>query len=454
MSNMKFYNSLTRNTEEFKPNKPGHAGVYTCGPTVYDYLHIGNLRSFIFSDLLLRLLKLNGYKTTYVMNVTDVDDKTIKRSQTENKPLQKVTEFYTRVFLEDLKRVNNIIPDKLPKATDEISGMVELIKTLLEKGFAYKTPAGDIYFDISKFESYGKLAQIDLDQLKQNAEGRLDNADEYEKEDIRDFALWKAYDQSDGDVFWETELGKGRPGWHIECSVMSTKYLSQPFDIHVGGVDLIFPHHTNEIAQSEAAYGKPLANYWLHPEHLLVDNSKMAKSKKNFFTSKDVLDKGYDLMAFRYFTLIAHYKSKLNFTWEGLTAAQNALNNLYQTVATFDPAGDALQNFVEEFKQHINNDLDTPNAVAVMWKMLSSDNKTSDKLATLLELDEFLGLRIKEVWEAAQTIPEVVKKLAEERETARKDKDYLKSDELRKAIESNGYLVDDTADGVRIKKKF
>ena len=451
---MKLYNSLTHKIEEFQPINSSYVGVYSCGPTVYDHLHIGNLRSFIFSDLLIRLLKLNGYQTIYVMNVTDVDDKTIKRSQTENKTLNEVTEFYTQIFLEDLKRINNLLPDKLPKATEEIAGMVELTKTLLDKGFAYKSKTGDIYFDISKFESYGKLAQIDLNKFKQNAEGRLSDADEYEKEDVRDFALWKVHEESDGTVFWETELGKGRPGWHIECSVMSSKYLGQPFDIHTGGVDLIFPHHTNEIAQSEAAYGKPLANYWLHSEHLLVDNSKMSKSKKNFFTSKDILERGFDLMAFRYFTLIAHYRSKLNFSWEGLKSSHNALSNLYQTISAFDKPGNLIEDSVKEFNEYINNDFDTPNAIAAMWKMLASANPNEDKLATLFKFDEFLGLRLKEVWEASKIIPDVVKKLAEEREIARQNKDFSKSDDLRKAIEANGYLVDDTAQGVKIKKKF
>jgi cysteinyl-tRNA synthetase len=439
------YNSLNKKKEEFKPMTPGVVGLYTCGPTAYDYAHIGNLRSYIFTDVLNRALRSEGLEVNSVMNITDVDDKTIKRSQEENKSLKELTEFYTAAFLEDLKNINAIIPSKLPKATEEIEGMVDLIKLLLDKGFAYKTDNGDIYFDISKDEHYGELAQVDFAQLKQNAEGRLSDADEYEKEDIRDFALWKAYDDADGEVFWETELGKGRPGWHIECSVMSTKYLGQPFDIHTGGVDLMFPHHTNEIAQSQAASGKPLANYWLHPEHLLVENTKMSKSKNNFYTSKDIIDKGFSFLAFR---------SKLNFTWESMQGAQNALNNLYKEVSIFSEPKSGILEYEKDFQDAIDDDLNTAKALAVVWDMLKSDNDSGDKLASLLKFDEVLGLKIKEVWDAAILVPDTVRKLAQERDQARIDKDFSRSDELRVAIESNGFLVEDTPDGTKLKKKY
>jgi cysteinyl-tRNA synthetase len=445
------YNSITRKKEEFKPIG-SVVGMYSCGPTVYDYAHIGNMRTNIYSDILHRTLLSLGMKVNFVMNVTDIDDKTIKKSQEEGKPLKEVTEFYTQTFLEDLSQANVIIPDKLPKATEEIDGMVELVQVLVEKGLAYKTDNGDYYFDISKFPDYGKLAQVDLTSLKENADGRLSKADEYEKDDIRDFALWKAHDPSDGDVFWETAIGKGRPGWHIECSVMSTKYLGQPFDIHLGAVDLIFPHHTNEIAQSEAAYGKPLANYWLHPEHLLVDNAKMAKSKGNFFTSKDLLDKGYSLMPFRYLILSAHYRSKLNFTWDSLQGAQNALNNLYKEVSTMNPARNVLEKFQKPFMEAVSDDLNTAKGLAIMWDLVKSTSDSGDKLATLIKLDQILGLRIKEIWEAASVLPETVKKLVQERDVARNNKDFTRSDELRIAIESNGYIVEDSPDGTKVKK--
>ncbi|MBX4187532.1 MAG: cysteine--tRNA ligase [Candidatus Doudnabacteria bacterium] len=448
------HNTLTREKEEFIPIAPNTVGLYSCGPTVYDYAHIGNLRSYIYADLLHRALKVNNYQVNFVMNITDVDDKTIRKSQSEKIPLKEITEKYTKFFLEDLNRVNILIPEKLPKATEEISGIVELIKILLEKGVAYKTKDGDIYFAISKYPNYGKLAQVDLSNLKQNAGGRLNNADEYEKEDARDFALWKAYQPEDGDVFWETELGKGRPGWHVECSVMSAKYLGQPFDIHMGGVDLIFPHHTNEIAQSEAAYDKPLANYWIHSEHLLVDEEKMAKSKNNFYTSKDILDHGNDLMGFRYLIVSSNYRSKLNFTWESLKGAQNALNNLYTQISIYDPAKNGLPEFERQFMAAVNDDLNTPKALAVVWDMINSDEDSGEKLASLFKFDQVLGLKIKEVWEAAKAVPDTVLELAKQRDQARNEKDFAKSDELRIAIESNGFLVEDSPDGTKLKKKF
>ncbi len=450
---MKLFNTLSRSKEDFTPIDSNQVGLYTCGPTVYDYVHIGNLRSYIFSDLLVRALRASGYTVKHVMNITDIDDKTIKRSQEEKKPLSEVTERYTKFFLDDLKSINAIQPDVMPKATGEIDGMVELVKILLDKGMAYKAENGDIYFDISALPDYGKLAQLDAEGLKQNAEGRLNNADEYEKDDARDFALWKAYSPADGNVFWETEIGKGRPGWHIECSVMSSKYLGQPFDLHVGGVDLIFPHHTNEIAQSEGAYGKPLAHYWMHPEHLLVDNTKMAKSKKNFFTSRDILDKGFEMMAFRYLIVSSHYRSKLNFTWDSLQGAQNALTKLYQDISVYDEPASGLPDFEQAFSEAINDDLNTAKALGIMWDLVKSNAPSGDKLASLLKFDEVFGLNIKQNWEAARAIPESVQALAKARDEARVAKDFAKSDELRKQIEAAGYIAEDSPSGTRLKKK-
>ena len=320
---IKFFNTLTKQKDAFLPLNDKAVTMYTCGPTVYNYVHIGNLRAMLSYDVLKRYLKYRGYKVKHVMNITDVDDKTIRGSRTEGKSLKEFTEFYTKAFLNDIKALNIELPDIMPKATEEIGGMVDMINILLKKGYAYKTSDG-IYYSISKFKDYGKLANLSLESLKAGASGRV-QADEYQKENPQDFALWKFHTEEDGDVFWDTEIGKGRPGWHIECSVMSSKYLGQPFDIHMGGVDLIFPHHTNEIAQSEAAYDKKFCNYWVHNEHLFVNSQKMSKSLGNFFTLKDILSKGHSAKAFRYLMISAHYRTILNFTEESLGNAEKTV---------------------------------------------------------------------------------------------------------------------------------
>jgi len=328
---LKLYNTLSRKKEVFKPVKKGKVGMYVCGPTVYNYVHIGNLRAYIFGDILRRHLKSLGLKVNHVMNITDVDDKTIRDSQKQGKSLKELANFYEKAFLEDLKDMNIEKPEVIPHATDHVKEMVALIKNLLAKGIAYKTEDG-IYFSIDKFKGYGKLSKIKLKELKEGASERI-TKDEYDKENAQDFALWKFYDKKDGDVFWETEIGKGRPGWHIECSAMSSKYLGDSFDIHTGGVDLIFPHHENEIAQSEAANGKDFVKYWMHNEWVLVDGKKMSKSLGNFYKLKDIIEKGYSALDLRYFYLTKLYRQKLNFTWSNLDAAKTSLQRLKNIIS-------------------------------------------------------------------------------------------------------------------------
>ena len=320
-----FFNTLTRRKEVFKQINSKEVGMYTCGPTVYDYAHIGNFRAFIFEDLLKRWLKYRGFIVRHVMNLTDVDDKTIKGSKTKGIDLGQYTEFYAKAFFEDVATLNIEPADHYPRATEHIPEMEALIQTLLVKCYAYKGEDKSIYFAINKFLDYGKLSKIQLQQLKTGARVKTD---EYAKEEAQDFALWKAYTPEDGDVYWETSLGKGRPGWHIECSAMSMKYLGETFDIHCGGIDNMFPHHENEIAQSEAATGKPFVHYWLHNEHLQVDGKRMAKSLGNYYTLRDLQTKNCDPKAIRFLLLSTHYRQQFNFTFEGLEASKGAIERL------------------------------------------------------------------------------------------------------------------------------
>src|SRR3989344_3802646 len=320
---LKLYNTLTRKKETFKPIKEGGVGIYSCGPTVYNYAHIGNLRFNIDVDLLKRAFLFNNYKVKHIMNITDVDDKTIKGSKKEKMSLKEFTRKYEKIFLNDLEKLNLIKPDIMPRATEHINEMVAMIKTLLEKGYAYKAEDG-IYFSIEKFKDYGKLANLKNIRTKKS---RIKN-DEYDKENIQDFALWKFYSDEDGDVFWETEIGKGRPGWHIECSAMSQKYLGMPIDMHMGAIDLIFPHHTNEIAQSEATNGKKFVNYWVHPAFLTMKEGKMSKSIGNVYYLNDLIEKKYSPLSFRYLVIASHYKTSLLFDFDNLQNAQNSLERL------------------------------------------------------------------------------------------------------------------------------
>ena len=359
--------------------------IYTCGPTVYDYAHIGNFRAFLFEDLLKRWFTFRGFKVTHVMNLTDIDDKTIKGSQKQGIPLKQYTDFYVKAFFEDIKALNIEAADVYPRATEHIPEMVAIIKTLMSKGFAYKGEDGSIYYTVCKFPNYGKLSNIKVDELKAGA--RV-SQDEYAKEEAQDFALWKTWVPEDGDVYWETELGKGRPGWHIECSAMAMKYLGETFDIHCGGVDNMFPHHENEIAQSEAATGKKFVDYWMHNEHLQVEGKKMSKSLGNFYTLRDLLAKGYDPIAIRYLLMSTHYRQQFNFTFEGLESAKGAvdrLRNFVRRLHDVDGGSDSkgkVVTFVAKleacFGGSMDNDLDIGIALASLFDFVHEINSLLD----------------------------------------------------------------------------
>ncbi len=459
MSELRLYNSLSRAKEEFKPIKDGEAGVYTCGPTVYDFAHIGNLRAYIFADTLIRTLKFNGLKTKWVMNITDVDDKTIAGSKEkfpDLKPmdaLKRYTEAYEKYFWMDLERLNISRPNSTPRATETVSEMLKMVETLLEKGYAYEKD-GSVYFNIKKYAqkySYGQLADLDLSRIKS---GVRVNADEYDKEDVNDFVLWKA--AKEGEPSWTSPWGNGRPGWHIECSAMSEKELGLPFDIHTGGVDLKFPHHEDELAQSAAARdcSKPV-NYWVHNEHLLVDGKKMSKSSGNFHTLRDLEKRGINPLAFRFLCLQTHYRSKMNFTWKSLEAAQNGLEHLKNRVSAL---GSRSENetpkhceFSEKFLGKLNDDLNMPQALAVAKELLKSDLPKEKKLAAILRFDEVFGLNLSKP-EEKEDIPQEIRELAELRRLARKNKNWEESDALRKKIESFGYEVRDVPAGYELKR--
>ena len=448
---LKFYNTLTREKEDFSPIDPKEVRMYTCGPTVYNYPHIGNYRAYIFADTLKRVLLYSGLKVKHVMNITDIDDKTIRDSQKENKSLKEFTEFYTEEFLKNFKALNILEPTKFTKATDYIDEMVEIIKKLLKNGLAYKSADESIYFDIKKFKDYGKLSHLIVGEQKENASGRI-KTDEYDKENAQDFALWKAWDEKDGKVFWDTEIGRGRPGWHIECSAMSMKSLGEQIDIHTGGVDNIFPHHENEIAQSEGATGKQFVKYWMHNEWVLVGEKKMAKSDRTFYVLKDVIDKGIDPVAYRFWLLMANYRTRVNFVWEAIEGAETALKRLYKLYIELGPGvGKVNKEYKQKFKDYVEDDLDTPQALALLWDLMKDEDVSkADKKATILDFDKVLGLGFEKLKE--DTIPEEVKKLVEEREEARKNKNFKKSDELRKKINSLGYEIKDTDGGQKVSK--
>ncbi|MES2315337.1 MAG: cysteine--tRNA ligase [Patescibacteria group bacterium] len=447
-------NTLSREKEEFIPNNRQEVKLYSCGPTVYNYAHIGNYRAYIFADTLKRAITYAGYNVHHIMNITDVDDKTIRDSQAEGKTLKEFTEFYTEKFYEDIKSLNILPPEKYTKATDNIPAMVELTKKLLGNGLAYKSEDGSVYFNIKKFSNYGKLSNLVLENQMENAGGRI-KTDEYDKENVQDFALWKAWGKNDGDVFWDTELGKGRPGWHIECSAMSMKFLGEEIDIHTGGVDLIFPHHENEIAQSEGATGKQFVKYWLHNEWVLVDSKKMSKSYNNFYTLRDVINKGINPLAYRFWLLMAQYRTRVNFVWDALEGAETALKRLYGLyIALGEEVGNVNKEYQERFMERLADDLDTPRALSLLWDVIKDPNVSdADKKATILDFDKVLGLGFADVRQAEEiVVPEEVKKLIEEREVARKRKDFPLSDDLRKNINILGYEVKDSPDGPQIIK--
>ncbi len=444
---LKLFNTLSRRIEIFKPLKNNEVGLYTCGPTVYDHMHIGNLRTFLFSDILYRVLSANGYNVRFIQNITDIDDKIINKAKSSGLSIEEITQEYTKFYFEDLRKLNIIPADVYPKATEHVTKMIKYIEKLIKSGFAYVEKDGSVYFDISKFEDYGKLSGVKGRILKT---GTRTLSDEYAKEDIQDFALWKSVNPGEPGGY-DAPWGIGRPGWHIECSVMSTEYLGETFDIHGGGIDLIFPHHENEIAQSEGYTGKKFVNFFVHGEHILVNGKKMSKSLRNFFTLKDLEGQGSDPLALRYLVLTVHYRDKLNFTWESLKAAQNALNKLREEIRGWDKPKIGCAEYEKEFLEAVNNDLNTPRAMAVMWEMVKSDYPTSAKAESLLVMDKILGLKLDEYLGKPLEIPKKVQRLVEERENARKKEDFKKADSLRKEIKKLGYEIEDTEKGPQIK---
>ncbi|MBI4035380.1 cysteine--tRNA ligase [Candidatus Daviesbacteria bacterium] len=443
---LKLYNYLTRKVEEFKPINPLNVGLYTCGPTTYDFAHIGNLRTYIFEDILQRVLQANGYQVKRVMNITDIDDKIIKGAREKGEGISKFSKPFEKDFFSDLKKLNIKSANVYPKATEHIGHMIKYIEELIKKGLAYVEEDGSVYFDISSFPDYGRLSGLEGRTLKAGARVK---ADEYSKDDVSDFALWKAVKPDE--VGYDSSWGRGRPGWHIECSVMSQEYLGQTIDIHAGAVDLIFPHHENEIAQSEGKTTHKFVNFFMEGEHLLVDGQKMAKSAGNFYRLKDLEDKGFDPLSFRYLCQTAHYRDKLNFTRESLSAAQNALSNLREIVRDWGEPKIGCAQYEQDFAEAINNDLGMPKALAILWDMVRSDYPTSAKAKTLLEMDKVLGLQLDKYLGKEIEVPDEVRKLVNKRETVRKSGDFKESDKLRHQIKKFGYEIEDTPSGPKIK---
>ncbi|MBU3907196.1 MAG: cysteine--tRNA ligase [Nanoarchaeota archaeon] len=451
---LKIYNTLTRKKEVFKPIVKGKVGMYTCGPTVYWYQHIGNLRSYIFADILRKVLLYNNYKVKQVMNVTDVghltsdadegEDKMEKAAKKEGKNAQEIANYYLKLFREDFKKLNISEPDVWCKATEHIKEQIELIKKLEKKGFTYKTKDG-IYFDTSKLKDYGKLARLKKEGLQ--AGKRIDLG---EKKNITDFALWK-FSEKPGvrQQEWNSPWGVGFPGWHIECSAMSMKYLGENFDIHTGGEDHISVHHTNEIAQSEAATGKKFVNYWLHGAFLMFKGEKVSKSKGGLYTISELEEKGFEPLEYRYFVLTAHYGKPLNFSLGNLEASKNAYQRLKNIISEIKDDKKINKDYLEQFEEAIDNNLDMPNALQVLWKLVR-DEKASGKYQTIKEMDKVFGLKLLEKEEIS--VPDEIKKLVAEREKARKNKEWKLADELREKINRKGYSVDDADEGARVGK--
>ena len=460
------YNTMSRAVEPLAPLNPPKVTLYVCGPTIYDYAHIGNFRTYVAVDLLRRALKHFGYQVDHVMQFTDVDDKTIKGARAKNLPLKEYTTTFGKAFLEDAKTLNIEIPERTPKATDFIPQMVALIQKLVDKKAAYVSDDGSVYFRIASFPKYGCLCHLDLAGM---ISGARVNQDEYEKEGVGDFVLWKKWVEADGDVGWDSPWGKGRPGWHIECSALSMEHLGPQIDIHGGGVDLRFPHHENEIAQSEAATGLPFVRHWFHVEHLLVDGQKMSKSLGNMYTLRDVLQRGFTGRELRYALISgAAYAKNLNFTWHGMDDAKTALaridewrKRIKQTAKeASDPGRDTglAQKLLDDFDKALASDLNIADVLGQLFQWVRETNKSMDSgLLSRADaevydsvwgrVDSVLGLG-----DATVSIPPEVQKLLDDRAAARKAKDFAKSDELRKAIDSLGWKVKDTAKGQEVTK--
>ena len=457
-----FSNTLTRKKEVFKPIDEKEIRIYSCGPTVYKDATIGNMRTSIFQDILRRVLRYNGYKIKHVMNITDVghlvsdgdegEDKMIKSAREEHKSPTEIAEYYTKLFFEDLKMLNIEIPEIVCKATDHIKEMLEYVETLVEKGYAYETSTA-IYFDISKLDKYPILSNLNLEDQKAGARVEVDP----EKKNPYDFALWIKAPENHL-MKWDSPWGPSYPGWHIECSAMGQKYLGEQFDIHTGGIDLIPTHHENEIAQSKGYCGKIPANYWLHGEYLLINGGKMSKSLGNVYLIRDILERGYNPLSYKLFSYSAHYRNKLNFTWEGMNAAEKSLERLKNGYklhlnGTEDVEDKTIKEYEERFHKAINDDLNMPLAMGVVWEVIRNEKKSLKFAKLLLKFDEVLGLKIEEEDKEKEDIPEEILNLIEERKVARNNKNWQESDRLSDLINSKGYNIKDTKDGIEVTKK-
>ena len=455
-----FYNSLTRKKEIFKPIEPGKVKLYTCGPTVYDTAHIGNFRAFMFEDLLKRYLLLKGFEVNHIMNITDVDDKTIKRSFDENIPISELTKKYTGRFFEDLKVLKILPADNYPKATNHVPAMVRMIENLVKNKNAYIADDGSVYFAIDSYHDYGQLINLDFSQQKRS--NRI-LADEYTKEKPQDFVLWKSWKEKEGDIFWDSPWGKGRPGWHIECSAMSTEHLGNHFDIHCGGVDNLFPHHENEIAQSVCATEEPFVNIWMHCEYLLVEKGKMSKSQGNYFRISDLIEKGFSGEILRYILLNTHYRSKLNFTMDKKHEAEQVIQritDLYDRLLSINNTVEnnaSLPKEYSQFERALDNDLDTPVALAIFFEWVRKTNIKLDS-DSLQEKEAESGVyfldKVNSIFDLIKEnieVPKEVLDLVNVRQKARQENDWVLSDKLRYKINDLGWIVEDTLTGQKCK---
>jgi cysteinyl-tRNA synthetase len=465
---LKFFNTLSRRLEEFQPLEPGKVRMYICGPTVWNFAHIGNFRTFVFCDILRRYLKFKGYELTHVMNLTDIDDRIINEAKARGISIDKFTAPYTQYFLEDFDALGNERPEIIPRATHHIAEMIDIIQRLLDNGKAYESD-GSIYFRISEFPEYGKLSKISFSGNIAGGSDRIDT-DKYDKEDARDFALWKLVGPDD-EPGWDAPFGRGRPGWHIECSAMSMKYLGETFDLHAGGQDLQFPHHENEIAQSEGSTGKLFAKYWIHSEFLKIDDVTMSKSKGNFFTFRDLREQGYSPLAIRYVLLSVPYRRQLNFTFEGLQGAESTIERLrnFRTVisnlnlseGSNVEAAEAVQNALRKFEESMDDYFNTAAALAAVHDMVREINTlhadgqvlADDREAVLDAIEKFDAVLGIFGPEDSQLLDADIEALIEEREQARRDRDFARSDEIRDQLGARGIILEDTKDGVRWKRK-
>jgi cysteinyl-tRNA synthetase len=464
---LRFYNTLTLDVQPFAPSDGKTVRMYTCGPTVYDYAHIGNFRTFVFFDLLRRWLRANGYALNHVMNITDVDDKIIRNAVAQKKSLNDYSNIYTEAFFEDTRLLRLERAEHVVRATEHIPQMAHAIQELEAKGFTYEHD-GSVYFRIAKFPEYGQLSRIDLSA---NRAGARVDVDTYEKDDARDFVLWKA--PKEGEVFWETEIGPGRPGWHIECSVMAIQYLGATLDIHAGGIDLIFPHHENEIAQSEALTGKQFARFWMHSEFLLVEGQKMSKSLGNFFTLRDILEKGYPPETVRYLLASVPYRKSLNFTFDGLKSAATAIDRLrnYElrlaTAKFQEGKSDAIEvrseQALQQFNDSLDDDLNSAEALAAVFEYVRETNSAMDggtffagnvagAKALLEKFDSFFDV-LKPTVKTDAISDAQIDELVRERTQAKKSRNFKRSDEIRDQLTQAGIILEDTKDGVRWKRK-